>query len=230
MDEGDYEAHLEARAPKAGTKIYRGHKGGEGEGTVGIHWSTSRHVAEGLNWEGGGLHEATIEDPEGQVVPWGVLQTGQFNKGDTEVRRNPHDGGRAMGFAQENEVRLRPGAKIKIAGSDEPQTVDVGDTSISNYTNLHKYAVPGTPQHAAAENKAWTGPLVQEALFDPASDMETGRNIGFVPNDRMLTGNFRERMHQHSENVNALGEKHGVEDVWVDSGEVKIPAQRGSRD
>lgn len=216
----DYEL---AKDPQPGTRIYRAHRG-EDDDSVGMHWSTSRSVAQGI--PNSGIHEAVIDDPEGQVVPWARLSAAQFQVGDTAPARSrtPRN---VMGFDWENEVRLRPGAKIRLADGTE-RTVE--HRGLPNYTNLSQYAVPGTPQHRQAVAEEMTGPLVQGSLFDEVS--HEGKTLGYVQSLDTRSGDFSDALHSHMQDMDDLGERHGIDTerslLTGNELEVKIPAQRDS--
>jgi hypothetical protein len=226
QDLADYEL---ARNPKPGTKIYRAYGGDEGtDATVGIHWSTSRHVAE--SFPHSTIHEAVIDDPKGQVVPWAALNSAQFGAGDDAPFRtnSPRN---VMGYDWENEVRLRPGARIRMAGGEERVVEHRGFT---NYSNLYQHAVPGTPQARQTQDEAFAGPLVQESLFSDMTSSDTGDKVlGYVPKLEHREGEFEEQLDATMKDIDNVARQNGMDpDTVFLSGnsnlDVKIPATRDS--
>jgi hypothetical protein len=223
QDLADYEL---ARNPQPGTKIYRAYGGDEGtDATVGIHWSTSRHVAE--SFPHSTIHEAVIDDPKGQVVPWAALNSAQFGAGDDAPSRTstPRN---VMGFDWENEVRLRPGARIRMVGGEERVVEHRGPT---NYSNLYQHAVPGTPQAHQTQDEAFAGPLVQESLFSQLTNLDTGEKIGYTPKFQYLSGDLDDQLDASMDDIDNVAHQNGLDPdlVWgEDSLDVKIPATRNS--
>jgi len=195
--------------PPAGTRVYRGEHDNTGGKTVGIHWSTDPAVARPFSKMGnsGEAHEVEITDPAKQVIPYGVLRSAYYIKGENRVHSGSLSG--MQGFPSEQEVRLRPGATFQSNGRNV--TIDNSKGHIV-YPNLHEYAA--TPE---AANEEWfhaTNQLghVQTSMFDDVVD-DGGNVKGHVKALGLYEGNIIHRADAQTTDVEAFGTKQ-ITDDW----------------
>lgn len=176
-----------AKNPPAGTRIYRGAVG-EGPDSMGIHWTLDKHMAITRNDPNSKVHEAIIDDPEGQVIPWGKTGTSiRFSPSTGTLEKHPQRF--VQGMPSEKEVRLRPGAKVRLASGEQAdikarggkQYINYGDApdTIHSYLNLHQYAVRGTPEHRRLENLHYSLPHSQPSMLEEVTDRATNRAIAY---------------------------------------------------
>ena len=161
MSSSDHLSHLQ------GLTIWRGEWMPDDkslpEDKVGMHWATDSGWASGFvgGPQAGVLHRAVIDDPETQVIPPGRLIGGRGRDKGQISRLDNFGPNREV-----NEVRLRPGAQIRILGEQwrgqEEETVFPEGThktvehpfrsmnyfDVPTYRNLASQSVPGTPQQA----------------------------------------------------------------------------------
>ena len=195
-----------AKNPEPGRIIYRGERRSRSplvdhpnppvqgrprveDDEVGLHWTVNAPYAMAFGHRESEqdtvTYRAVIDDPEAQVVPYGRLNDYSV----TRTRGFKVDRRHGQGALREGEVRLRPGAKIRMlgeqwGGEDEEtvlpegtfktvsypakRTEDSRNPDLPNpvgYLNLAKHSVPGTPQRRQHELEEALLPQTQEALF-----------------------------------------------------------------
>lgn len=177
-----------AKNPPAGTRIYRGAVS-EGPDSMGIHWTLDKRMAITRDDPNSKVHEAIIDDPEGQVIPWGKTGTSiKFSPSTGNFEKHPQRF--VQGLPSEKEVRLRPGTQVRLASGEQAgikakggiQYVDYGDApdTIHSYLNLHQYAVKGTSEHRRLENLHYGLPHTQPGMFNELRDINTKQNVGYT--------------------------------------------------
>ncbi len=195
-----------AKNPEPGRIIYRGERRSRSplvdhpdppvqgrprveDDEVGLHWTVnapySRAFGHRNDEQDTVTYRAVIDDPEAQVVPYGRLNDYSVTRtfGFRVDRRH------GQGALREGEVRLRPGAKIRMLGEQwggqDEETVLPEDTfkTVSypakrsedpkhpdlpnpfGYLGIAEQSVPGTPQRRQHELEEALLPQTQPALF-----------------------------------------------------------------
>ncbi len=156
---------------------------------VGLHWTVNKPYSRAFGHrndeQDSVTYRAVIDDPEAQVVPFGRLNDYSV----TRTRGFVVDLRMGQGHLREGEVRLRPGAKIRMLGEQwggqeeetvlpegtfktvsypPKQTSDSRNPDLPNpvgYLGLAKESVPGTPQRRQHELEEALLPQTQPALF-----------------------------------------------------------------
>ena len=210
-----------AQNPEPGRMIYRGERRSrspmadhpdppvqgrpQSEGDeVGLHWTVNAPYAMAFGHRESEqdtvTYRAVIDDPEGQVIPFGHTPTYSV----TRERGFKVDHRHGQGYLREGEVRLRPGAKMRIlgeqwGGQDEETVLPEGTFKTvsyppkeaytggpAGYLGLAKHSVPGTPQRRQHEDEEALLPQTQGALFQefkppdaPATYIPSSEAVGW---------------------------------------------------
>ena len=217
-----------AKNPEPGRVIYRGERRSRSpladhpdppvqgrpqseDDEVGLHWTVNAPYAMAFGHreseQDSVTYRAVIDDPEGQVIPFGHTPTYSVTRA-RGFKVNPRMG---QGALREGEVRLRPGAKIRMlgeqwGGQDEETVLPEGtfktvsyptrqplfdptnevDPNMVGYLGLAKHSVPGTPQRRQHEDEEALLPQTQGALFQefkppdaPATYIPSSEAVGW---------------------------------------------------
>lgn len=190
--------------------VYRGQRGTPGA-TAGIHWSTSRDVANSLLHSEGEVLGVELTDPEKQAIPYGALYSSRYDeKKGAPVRDSMAS---MQGFPSEEEVRLRPGAKFNVNGRD----VEIDNTrGHIVYPNIHRYAA--TPE---AANREWFHAAnelghTQTAMLDSVHEGD-GPAKGYVTSYDLREGGHRDASDEYTDDILKFG--HHPEADWFPSHE-----------